>query len=175
MKALAGSWWEKWQTPVYRDGEGTLQLRLMRIPSRLLVCPPNQGNWEHSSCLHFPYSLPIPFHQGRPWMTKSPVSLTTEYQAGLNALPHLWSTSWHILLHLCADGAPAFLVPNHDGNWLLEHLSYLGPIRIHWFPSWHRPSCVFSTVTVPAWPTVIFPYTSHLPIPGSHPRQWTGT
>lgn len=59
--------WKHWQDYggksdrlVYRDGEGILQLRLVRIPSRLLVCPPNQGNWEHSSCLHFPYSLPIP-------------------------------------------------------------------------------------------------------------------
>lgn len=99
-------------------------------------------------------------------MTKSPVSLTTKYQAGLNALPHGTSTSWHILWHLCADGAPAFPVPNYDGNWPLEHLFYLGPIRIHWFPSWHLPFCVLSTVTVPAWSTLIFPYNSHHPIPG---------
>lgn len=79
MKAWAGSWWKKWQTLVYRDGEGILQLRLVRIPSRLLVCPPNQGNWEHSSCLHFPYSLPMP--------------------PGIHALPSQgcpeWQSSWY--------------------------------------------------------------------------------
>lgn len=140
----------------------------------MLVCPLNQGNWEHSSCLHFPYSLPMPYRHREALIDKVPgIVLTTEYQAGLNALPHWQSTSWHILLRLCADGAPAFPVPNYDGTWPLEHLSYLGPIRIHWFPPWHLLYCVLSTVTVPAWPTVIFPYTSYHLIPGfSPPMTW---